>query len=241
MMREYRRQHKRDVQISLADLGSQNGERGFDIRAPRKEDEDLCVAVLTFTHDVAHRMVHRNYWENELARALNYAGIAYERRRLWVSKPYLERLDWAIGDNCAVVGFRERHEETELLTRINAHTVNMRVNGVAWHDHLPKLRSIRYRIPYQALIGEKSLRLAASKVLEQSEWIVDTEERLANRSHTFTRDVRPLLRSLTVDERFLHMEVDPRLAPYTVLCNVANMSWNEAGSQIAVREGMCFE
>ena len=240
-VRNYREQRKRDARISLESLGLQDARGKLDIRAMRKEDERLNFAVVTFTHDTAHRMVHRNYWENELARALNYAGIAYDRKRLWVNKPYLDRLDWAIGDNASVVGFAEKHEAAELASRINEHCVNMRVTNIVWHDGMPRLTAIRYRIPLEGAFDERTLQAAADDVLGRSEWVVSIEKRLADRSHTITRDVRPLLLALAIDEGSLRMEVDPRLAPYTVFCSLANIGWDEAGRHLAVREGMRFE
>ncbi len=240
-VRGYREQRRRDVGISLESLGMQDAQGKLDIRAMREEDERLNFAVVTFTHDAAHRMVHRNYWENELARALNYAGIAYDRKRLWVNKPYLERFDWATGDNAAVVGFAEMLDDAELMSRVNEHCVNMRVTGIAWHDGMPRLAAIRYRMPLEGAFDERALQAAADDVLGRPEWTVSIEKRLADRSHTIMRDVRPLLLALAVDDGSLHMEVDPRLAPYTVFCNLANIGWDEAGRHLAVREGMRFE
>ena len=240
-MKNYREEQKKDVRTSLADIGLQDARDTFDMHAVSKEDERLHFAIVTFAHDRAHRMVHRNYWENELARALNYAGIAYERGRLWVSKPYLERLDWAIGDNAAAVGFKERIDDDELVSRINAHCVNMRVTGVTWIDHMPRLKSIRYRIPLEGAFDEQSLKAAAKDVLNREEWVVKIEKRLADRTHTITRNMRPNLFALTVEEGSLRMEVDPRLPPYTVLCDLAKVDWKEAGRHVAVREGMRFE
>lgn len=240
----YLEQRRQDARISLESIGLQDARDAFDLRAMRKEDERLQFGVVSFTHDAAHRMVHRNYWENELARALNYAGIAYDRKRLWVNKPYLDRFDWAVGENAAVVGFAQRHEAEDLLPRINEHCVNMRVTGVEWHDTMPRLKAIRYRIPLEGIVDERGLQAlqeAVDDVLAREEWTVSIEKRLADRSHTIVRDVRPLLFGLGVDGDCLRMEVDPRLAPYTVLCSLANIDWAEAGRSIAVREGMRYE
>ncbi len=240
-MEAFRAQHKKDRRLSLSDVGHDALRRGDTSGNEARVDAGLHFAVLYFTHDEKHRTVMRNYWENELARALNYAGIGYDRRRLWVNKPYAERLDWAVGTNGAVVGFRARESSEDLLERVGEHTVNMRLEGVQWFDHLPRLTSIGYRIPLPANRDLGTLDAIVGAVLGSSSWEVSIERSIDGSRRPSVRDVRNWLYALSVEDGELVMQLDPRLPPYVVYENLLGMDWAEAGRYLAVRTYLHYE
>ena len=73
----------------------------------------FLYALVDFTTDDRHRVVNYAYWSNELSRALNFAGIAYDPGSVRVFKPFYGRVDWAAGVNAATVVFDERPPEEE--------------------------------------------------------------------------------------------------------------------------------
>ncbi|MBR3235402.1 MAG: radical SAM protein [Atopobiaceae bacterium] len=240
-MSMYRSQRKEDSRLSLAQIGRQP-EHGEDASGDATcRDEAPWYAVMMFTHDANHRMVHRNYWENELARALNYAGIPYDRRHLWVQKPYLERLDWAIGVNGAAVALYERMDNQELLARINEHLVNMHAQSVTWFDHAPHLVSITYQIPSPPDTDLDALAHDVKHVLESTSWEIGIEQSVDGSRRLSIREVRHQVLDLSVDGGELVMQLDPRLPPYAVYENLLGIGWDKAGCHLAVRTNMRYE
>ena len=126
-MAEFRKAKKEDNLVSLEDLNE-------IVQKEEAQKENLHYAVLKFTHDEKHSVVKCFYWECELARAMNYAGIVHNRYVMKIMKPYRDHFDWAVGINCVVVGFAEKLPDDELISRINEHTIHMKVTGIWWLD-----------------------------------------------------------------------------------------------------------
>ena len=230
-MAAYRAEKRLDTQLPLSDLirGKDDAERP-DVNQPHRR-----YATLEFTHDTMHRTVLNSYWEDELSRALNYAGIGYDRRSVRVFKPFREWYDFAIGKNCAVVSLEKDMDDAELVQAINAHTVNMTITHVTWFQDKPALLSISYWIPLPDSVDEDDVARRIDSVMSGETWNVTIVFRTHAEDHMVEAEVRNEVLELSIRDGGLSMRVAPGLCPYTVYQELLDIGWDEAGSHVAVR------
>ena len=232
-MNAYRTTKRLDTQLPLRDLIPQ--EKGADAGFAPTDDPPTCYAALEFTHDALHRVVINSYWEDELSRALNYAGIRYDRKSVRVFKPFRDRIDWAIGKNVAIVAFWERMDSATLIEAVNAHTVNMVATRVNWFDGKPALLSISYRIPLPPGTDEEEVARRIDAVLASETWIATIAMRSFATDRVVEGEIRDEVYQLALRDHALHMKIVPFLCPYTVFQELLGISWEQAGSCVAER------
>lgn len=230
-MQQYREERKKDTQTILSDLLTESG----------RESSVLSYAVLAFSHEEKYSVIRKYYWEQELIRALNLAGISYDLDQVRIQKPFLEPLDWAAGINGAVVGLKEAVSDQNLICRLNAHTFHMKIEDVYQMEQQPVIRSIGYRIPCLLPDAEKE-----AEIRSRIQWLLDSEECLLEyRRDRFSRvkeaDARGRIYAISLEDQCLHMHLDPVLSPYSVYQHLLGIGWEEAGKHRAVRTFMEFE
>lgn len=230
-MQRYREERKKDSQIILSDLLPESG----------KKSSVISYAVLAFSFEDKYSVIRRHYWEQELLRSLNLAGISYDCNTVRIKKPFVEPHDWAIGENGAVVGLKEPISDEDLIRRLNAHTVHMKIDGVIQTEQQPEVRSIGYRIPCPQLDGaqEAEVRSRIQKILDSEEYLL--EYRLNRFTLVKKADVRERIFSISLEDHYLHMHLDSILAPYSLYQHLLGIGWEEAGKHRALRTFMEFE
>ena len=232
-MDAYRAAKRLDTQLPLRDLIPQVDEA--DVGFARIDDPPTCYAAVEFTHDAMHRTVINSYWEDELSRALNYAGIRYDRNSVRVFKPFRERIDWAVGKNVAIVAFWERMDNAMLIEAVNAHTANMVATHVNWFDSKPELLSISYRIPLPPGTDEEEITRRIDAVLASETWTAVFTLRTFATDHVVEGEIRDKVYHLALRDHALHMKIVPYLYPYTVFQALLDIGWEQAGSFVAER------
>ena len=220
-MDRYRRRKSEDVKIPLGDISK-------TVRQESESQKDLSYAVIEFTYDEKHVTVKGFYWENELSRALNQAGIPYERKTVRVRKPYSDRYDWTVGINCALVGFRKQFTNEELLTKINEHTVNMKATDIRWIDGPKAIGHLCYQSPYPENTDEESLGRRLEEILKSDSWIINLTLLRAGREHRKDVDVRPNIVDLSIKDHRLVMKLKAACSPYHIFMELFGLSWEEA-------------
>ena len=230
-MAGYRRIKRIDTKLPLSDLIPHEDEIANTDNAASHNR----YAVIAFTHDSMHRTVMGNYWEDELSRALNYAGIEHYRPSVRIFKPYRERNDFAIGKNYAVIIMNDQIDEEELIEAINAHTVNMTVTDVTWFSSKPALQSISYWIPLPGEIDKVKLGRKIDSILLGDVWNITIALHAHASDHLVRAEVRDEIFELAIRDNGLYMKIDPILSPYPVYQERLGIDWDKAGCHVAER------
>ena len=207
----------------------------------KKHEEDLFYAVLDFTYDDMHRVVSSDYWECELSRALNYAGIPYNRDTVKIPKTFRERFDWAAGMNSAVVGFEQKPEEDELIHRINEHTVQMKVSAVHWVSGPVIPVSATYQVACPEGVDETALKEKIQAVMHQETWEINLCYYWDGILHDRIADIRSKVSDLSLKDHQICMKLETSLSPYHVLQELLGISCNDAAEYKIVRTAVSFE
>lgn len=230
-MSRYRKERALDAKIVLRDL----------LEEKRKENRIVSYAILKYTFEDRCSVVKGNYFDQELARALNLAGISITRDRLMVVKPHADRSDWACGMNCAVVCLNEEISDEALIERVNAHTLHMKICKVVRAAESPRVRSYSYSIPCPQLTSEETeaVRERIRHILASEEWILNVE--FSPSFHKSAEgNVRQRVFDLSLEDQCLKMKLDHLLPAYTVYENLLGIGWEEASKHMAVRTAMEF-
>ena len=231
-MREYRETKKEDVKIKLDNLpGFLNEEPG----------QELYHAVLDFEVDELHSIVKGFYWETELARALNYAGISYDRSTLKVLKPFRDQTDWASGINSLTIGFFEKLPEDELMERIHQHTVHMKIHRIRWMEGPVKATAFCYEIPCPEGIDESRLAEKIDTIMQGDSWINPLKIYRDGRARVKELDMRENVLELYLQDHKVCMKINTVTSPYYVYQALLDIPWEIAGKYKAVRTEVTFE
>lgn len=232
-MEEYRRIKKKDVGVKLDGLPAAPA-------ADRAEIAPLFHAVLDFTFDELHSVIKGFYWEAELSRALNYAGIAYDRSTLKALKPFQERYDWAIGMNSITVAFAEKLPDRELIERINEHTAHMRVFGIRWMEGPVQAAAMQYEIPCPEGTDEIRLQEEMDAIMEKDTWSKAVEFFHDGRPWYKEIDLRAELLELSLKNHKICIKLRSISSPYHVYQALLGISWETAGRYRAERTEVTF-
>lgn len=230
---EYRRLKKKDVMTELDEL--------LEISAADRENEGpLFHAVLDFTVDELHSIAKCFYWESELSRALNYAGISYDRSTLKTLKPFQEPYDWAIGMNSITAAFTEKLPDGELIERINKHTVHMRVFGIRWMEGPVSPLTISYQIPCPEGTDEIELQKTIDTIMESDTWNYTAEYLRGGRPWQKELELRADILQLFLKEHKICMKLNPLASPYPIYQALLGIPWEIAGKYRAERTEVTF-
>ena len=223
-MARYRQAKKKDRSISLDSID------------PHAEhaDRPLRYMVLTFTREEKYRIVKRDYWMSELRRALDYAGIAYDRKAIDVLKPFRYRYDCISGMNIAVAGLAEDIPGDEVIRRLNENTLHMVFTDVRVMDHRPHDFVMSYRMSIPEGTDESVLAERIRCVMESTSWEAKMEIMRDDGPHTVSADVRDRVISIELREHQLFMKLDKTLQVYTVYQALLDIPWETAGRIPAV-------
>ena len=232
-MNGYRKIQAEDKLLPLGDLSDM-------LEKEKKHEEDLFYAVLDFTYDDMHRVVSSDYWECELSRALNYAGIPYNRDTVKIPKTFRERFDWAAGMNSAAVGFEQKQEEDELIRRINEHTVQMKVRAVRWVSGPVIPVSVTYQAACPEGVDETALKEKIQAVMQQETWEIKLYYFRDGILHDRIADIRSEVSDLSLKDHQIFMELGISLSPYHVLQELLGISCKAAAEYKMVRTAVSF-
>ena len=233
-MAEYRRIKKKDIGIKL------DGFPGT-CAALREEQMPRFYAVLDFTVDELHSVVKGVYWESELSRALNYAGISYDRSTLKALRPFRDPYDWAIGMNSITAAFMEKLPDGELIERINEHTVHMQVFGIRWMEGPVRAAAMSYQIPCPEGTDEIKLQKMIDNIMEGDTWEYAAEYFSDGRFWQKELDLRAGIMELFLKKHKICMKLDPFTPPYHIYQALLGIPWEIAGKYRAERTEVMFE
>ena len=232
-MAEYRRLKKKDVMIEL------DGLPGFSA-ADREKEGPLFHAVLDFTVDELHSVVKCFYWETEFSRALNYAGISYDRSTIKTLKPFHEPYDWAVGMNSITAAFKEKLPDDELIERINQHTVHMRIFGIRWMEGPVSPLTMRYQIPCPEGTDEIKLQKTIDAIMESDTWYYTVKYLRDGGYWQKEVELRADIRELLIKEHKICMEIRTLASPYQIYQALLGIPWEIAGKYRAERTQIAF-
>ena len=232
-MAEYRRLKKKDVMIELDRLPGISAE-------DREKEGPLFHAVLDFTVDELHSVVKCFYWETELSRALNYAGISYDRNTVKTLKPFHEPYDWAIGMNSITAAFMEKLPDDELIEKINKHTVHTRIFGIRWMEGPVSPLAMSYQIPYPEETDEIKLQKTIDTIMESDTWNYTVEYFRDGRSWQKEMDMRAEILQLFIKEHKICMKINPFASPYLIYQALLGIPWEIARKYRAERTEVTF-
>lgn len=232
-MEEYRRLKKKDIKIEL------DGLPGISA-ADRGKEGSLFHAVLDFTVDELHSVVKGFYWETELSRALNYAGISYDRSTLKALKPYYDPYDWAIGMNSITAAFTEKLPDDELIERINKHTVHMQIIGIRWMEGPVRPQAMSYQIPCPEGTDEINLQKTIDTIMESDTWSNTVQYMRDGHSWQKELEMRADILELYVKDHKICMKLIPYASPYLIYQALLGIPWEIAGKYRAERTEVTF-
>ncbi len=226
-METYRKALKLDRRIKLSNINP-------DAPEAEAEDRTLKYALLSYTVGEKYRSVIRSYWMDELRRTFDLAGIRFDRGKVKIYKPYLERADWADGLKMAVAAIREEISDEELLGRLNATSLHMTFTAVKWMDHFPVAKTASYRIPCPEGTDEAALAERIRTVMESDSWQIRIEYIRQCVQKLTTADVREQIHSLELKDHALLMTINVALPHYAIYQNLLDLPWEVAGRYHAV-------
>ena len=190
---------EKDAKISLRNI------------AKRYNPVSKQYVVMKFEYDLHHAFVHHSYWDAEIRRALNKAGISYDPDSVRsVRGRFRKTAVFSTGPNITGITLTQRYEPGRLREMIQDNAVNFRISELTEISHPLRLKTITYRMKLPEDTDLQVLNQSLSQKLLEDVWRM--EQYQPSSGICLRIDIRPGLRSVKTDGRSLLMTLDDEAA-----------------------------
>ncbi|MBR3243106.1 MAG: hypothetical protein IKF90_10465 [Parasporobacterium sp.] len=224
----------------IAGLRKQDANIKLGHVTPKERHIPKQHVLMKFEYDLAHSFVFSSYWDCEIRRALNLAGIKYDPESICTPGSGHHSGFSGAGLNLTCIALDERIELTELKDRIQEHAFNFHITSLTEIESPLRITSVSYfyKLPFGT--DESSLSEIVKEKLSQKEWVLSFQA--ANRLSVRKTDFRPFVTDAFVKDGCLYFTSNnPDLDPRRLVCCLMDLPLTSKLPSLPVRTEFEFE
>lgn len=207
---------------------------------PKERHVPKQHVLMEFEYDLPYSFVFSSYWDCEVRRALNLAGIKYDPTSVaTLDSGQLSGISGA-GPNLTCIALDERLGLSELNRRITEHALNFHITSLSEIETPLRVTSVSYCYDLPDKTDEVILSENVKNKMAQKEWLHSFPTKTGHSVRT--TDFRPFVTDASVRDGCLYFSSNStNCDPRRLVCCLMDLPILSKLSSFPVRTGFTFE